>query len=245
MISEFNGYFEIEDRGISPGNAYLHVFAKKLFTQGKVDSIRQLASKMPIYKDSCQTGGGYSVVVNLRCTDHDQDEIEKYILSFLEELDANVTNIKYILIDDSEMTEEEAKEEAAFRQLLASVQQDITLNLDSMVGLEQLDLNYSAHVVNFYGESYILSICFQGGAGEAETQAVRDVIRSFDFKLEGDDYAGDIGVELKDGKVLLGLDLGGVKPKNENKVLHGILLALNGIKDREVKDISQVLINEF
>lgn len=243
-ISDFKAYFETECRVISPDVTYLHIYAKKLFAPVKINAIKEYACKIPGYKNLCQTGGGFSVVVYINCSEFDQVEVEENIMSFLGELNDNVTSIGKVIIDDRRMTEEEEKAEQELMELLASQQQETTNELDSMVGLDKLDLNYKAHVNDIYGECFIFSVCFPQGAGEAELQAVRDVIRNYDFGLEGDDYEGYTAIYLENEKVMIDLDLGNVTAQNEDKVLHGILLALNGIKDLEGKNISQVVINE-
>ncbi len=244
-ISDFKGCFETECRVISPNITYLHIYAEPLFTPAKVDAIKEAARKIPGYKNFCQVGGGFSVVVFINCSEFDQVEIEENIISFLGELNNNVTTIRKVIIDDCRMTDEEEKAEQDLMKLLASQQQKITNELDSIVGIDRLALNYTAHINNINGECFLFSVCFTLGAGNEELQAVRDVIGNYDFGLEGDNYEGYTAISLKDEKVMIDLDLGGVEAQNENKLIHGILLALNKIKDLDVKDISQVVINEF
>ena len=244
-INDFKAYFEIECRVISPDVTYLHIIAEPLFTPSKFEAIRDAARKIPGYKNTCQIGGGFSILVSINCSEFDQVEIEENIVSFLGELNANVTTIGKVIIDDCKMIEEEEKAEQELMEILASQQESGTSELDSMVGLDKLDLNYKAHVNDIYGECFMFSVCFPQGAGEAELQAVRDVMGNYDFGLEEDDYEGYTAIYLENEKVMIDLDLGNVATQNEDKVLHGILLALNGIKDLDGKNISQVVINEF
>ena len=237
-INGFKGYFETEYNGISPQGVYLHIYAKKAFVTAKVKAIKEFASKLPIYQNTVLKGGGFSVIVSLKYTD--RAETEKYILSLLEELDANVISIGKIVIDDSDIHEDEKIAQEAFLKAVAAAFAESIPDRDSMIGLDKLDLNYTAHVKEFYGECFTFSVCFEGGAGEAELQAVTDRIENYEFNLEDDDYRGYLDYMLDNGKVLVNLDLGGIAPQNENKIIHGILLALNGIKD-----ISQVVINDF
>ncbi|MBO4637044.1 MAG: hypothetical protein J5685_07850 [Clostridiales bacterium] len=248
-IDEFKGYFETEYRGISSRGTYLHIIAKRAFPNAKVDSIREITSRSPIYKDLALAGGVYSVIISLECTDHDKAEIEAYILSLLEELNDNVANIGKIIIDDSEMHEEEKAAEEEFRQLLESVrikmENEPKPDLDTQFGIDKLGLNYNAHLVELYNECFLFNIRFPSGADEEELQAVKDVIERFDFQLEDTDHVKYIEYMLDNGEVLVNLDRGGMDPQKEKKVFRGILLALNGIKDLAVKDISQVVINDF
>ena len=248
-IDEFKGYFEMEYRGISPRGLYLHILAKNLFPNAKVDSIREIASGSPIYKDLALAGGVYSVIVSLECTDHDESEIEEYIISLLEELNDNVANIGKIIIDDNKMLEEEKAKEEEFRQLLARVQFEMenkpVITYDTQYGIDKLDLNYPAHIAELYNECFLFKICFLSGAGEDELQAVKYVIGRFDFQLKEDDYVRYLDYGLEKEMVFVNLDRMSIDRRKEKKMIKGILLALNGVKDLPVRDISQVMINDF
>ena len=43
--------------------------------------------------------------------------------------------------------------------------EDEEFDFDSILGIDQLDLNYEAHVAGFDGESFLYSVYFDGGAG--------------------------------------------------------------------------------
>lgn len=111
---------------------------------------------------------------------------------------------------------------------------------DDALGLTKLDLIYTAHVDGFDGECFDYSVYFTDDtADEEKADAVRNAIQSFDFNVTGDDYIGYISISSDNNKVSIYLDLGNVQPQNENKIIQGILLALNS-----VQGIKKVIINE-
>lgn len=114
-------------------------------------------------------------------------------------------------------------------------------NWDEAVGITKLALNYTAHAEGLDGECFTYSVYFTDGtAGEEKANAVTNAINAFDFNLtRKDDYLGYRSVSAHDNKVLIYLDLGNTDPQNENKIIHGILLALNS-----VKGIKEVIVNE-
>lgn len=111
---------------------------------------------------------------------------------------------------------------------------------DSMIGLDELELNYEAHVVGFDGENFTFSVYFEDGLTDAEFEETDNVIGEF-FKSynERDIYLGYIDVLKQEDKVFVFLDLGNVEPEYSNTAIHGILNALNN-----VSGIKTVLINE-
>lgn len=111
---------------------------------------------------------------------------------------------------------------------------------DEILGLTGLALNYTAHAEGMEGECFLYSVYFTDGtANEEQADAVRNAIQAFDFKLTDDDYIGYLDISATDNKIQIYLDLGNVAPQNENKIIHGILLALNS-----VQGIEKVIVNE-
>jgi len=112
--------------------------------------------------------------------------------------------------------------------------------LDDVLGITRLGLSYPTHTEGIEGECFNYSVYFtDDNAGEEKAATVRNVVESFDFGLKDDDYAGYLSISADKDKVSIYLDLGNVQPGNENKVIHGILLALNN-----VQGIKSVIINE-
>ncbi|MDE7253610.1 MAG: hypothetical protein K2O32_11800 [Acetatifactor sp.] len=111
---------------------------------------------------------------------------------------------------------------------------------DSMIGLEELELNYEAHVMGFEGENFFFSIYFEDGFTDAKFEETDNVIGEF-FKSydEQEIYLGYLDVLKQEDKVSVFLDLGNVEPEYCNTAIHGILNALNN-----VSGIKTVLINE-
>ena len=110
---------------------------------------------------------------------------------------------------------------------------------DSALGLNKLSLNYEVHAEGIEGECFTYSVYFEGEAGEAEAEKINDAINNYDFKLVDDDYIGYTDVTADDGKITIYLDLGNTVPQNEDKIIHGILLAIN-----DIQGIKKVIVNE-
>ena len=113
-------------------------------------------------------------------------------------------------------------------------------SLDDFLGITRLGLSYPTHTEGIEGECFNYSVYFTDDtAGEEKAATVRNVVESFDLGLKDDDYAGYLSISADNDKVSIYLDLGNVQSGNENKVIHGILLALNN-----VQGIKSVIINE-
>lgn len=113
-------------------------------------------------------------------------------------------------------------------------------NWDEALGLTKLSLQYPAHARGIDGENFIYSVYFTDGtADEEKAESVRQAINAYDFQLVGDDYIGYLDISANDSNVSIFLDLGNTEPQNENRIIHGILLALNS-----VPGIKEVILNE-
>lgn len=113
-------------------------------------------------------------------------------------------------------------------------------NWDEALGLTKLPLQYPAHARGIDGENFIYSVYFTDGtADEEKAESVRQAINAYDFQLVGDDYIGYLDISANDSNVSIFLDLGNTEPQNENRIIHGILLALNS-----VSGIKEVILNE-
>ncbi len=113
-------------------------------------------------------------------------------------------------------------------------------NWDEALGLTKLPLQYPAHARGIDGENFIYSVYFTDGtADEEKAESVRQAINAYDFQLVGDDYIGYLDISANDSNVSIFLDLGNTEPQNENRIIHGILLALNS-----VPGIKEVILNE-
>lgn len=160
------------------------------------------------------------------CEEKLYDEI---LESFLKALN-NISGIKKLIINDGSIIDYEDTDEYS---------KSGGAGWDEFLGLTQLDLNYTAHAEGIEGECFDYTVYFTDGtADKQKADAVSNAIRDFDFKLTDNDYTGYLDVSSENDKVLIYLDLGNVEPKNENKVIHGILLALNS-----VQGIKKVIIN--
>jgi hypothetical protein len=111
--------------------------------------------------------------------------------------------------------------------------------LDEMLGLSTLTLSYPVHTEGFDGECFTYSIYFtDGNADETRADAVSKAFDAYDFGLE-DDYIGYLDISAAEGKISVYHDFGGLEPESCMTILHGVLLALNGIDG-----IKKVVINE-
>ena len=113
--------------------------------------------------------------------------------------------------------------------------------LDSMIGLEKLNLYYEAHLVNLDGECFIFDIYFKNGVNNKKLKQIEKSIKDFSesFDYNGDTYPGYINVSTNEGVVSIFLDLGNVLPQNEIISIQGVLKSINN-----VKEIEKVMINE-
>ena len=118
--------------------------------------------------------------------------------------------------------------------------EDGEFDFDSIVGIEQLDLNYEAHVAGFDGESFLYSVYFDGGVTDEKAEEIQQVMSDYSSQ-NGDEenYMGYIDIYKGEDQIMIYLDLGGVSEENCNMAVTGILKALNS-----VAGIKSVIINE-
>lgn len=118
--------------------------------------------------------------------------------------------------------------------------EDGEFDFDSIFGIEQLDLNYEAHVAGFDGESFLYSVYFDGGVTDEKTEEIQQVMSDYSSQ-NGDEenYMGYIDVYKCEDQMMIYLDLGGVSEENSNVAVTGVLKALNSISG-----IKSVIINE-
>lgn len=118
--------------------------------------------------------------------------------------------------------------------------EDGEFDFDSILGVDQLDLNYEAHVAGFDGESFLYSVYFDGGVTDEKTEEIQQVMSDYSTQ-NGDEenYMGYIDVYNGEDQIMIYLDLGGVSEENSNVAVTGVLKALNS-----VSDIKSVIINE-
>lgn len=118
--------------------------------------------------------------------------------------------------------------------------EDGEFDFDSILGIDQLDLNYEAHVAGFDGESFLYSVYFDGGVTEEKAEEIQQVMSDYSSQ-NGDEenYMGYIDVYKGEDQIMIYLDLGGVSEENSNVAVTGVLKALNS-----VSDIKSVIINE-
>lgn len=113
-------------------------------------------------------------------------------------------------------------------------------DFDSILGIDQLELNYEAHVAGFDGESFLYSVYLDGGATDEKVAEIQQVMADYSSQ-NGDEenYMGYIDIYKGEDQIMIYLDLGGVSEENCNMAVMGILNALNS-----VEGIKSVIINE-
>lgn len=118
--------------------------------------------------------------------------------------------------------------------------EDGEFDFDSIFGIDQLDLNYEAHVAGFDGESFLYSVYFDDGVTDEKAEEIQQVMSGYSSQ-NGDEenYMGYIDVYKGEDQIMIYLDLGGVSEENCNMAVTGILKALNS-----VAGIKSVIINE-
>lgn len=118
--------------------------------------------------------------------------------------------------------------------------EDGEFDFDSILGIDQLDLNYEAHVAGFDGESFLYSVYFDGGVTDEKAEEIQQVMSGYSSQ-NGDEenYMGYIDIYKGEDQIMIYLDLGGVSEENSNMAVTGILNALNS-----VSGIKSVIINE-
>ena len=118
--------------------------------------------------------------------------------------------------------------------------EDGEFDFDSIFGIDQLDLNYEAHVAGFDGESFLYSVHIDGGVTDEKVDEIQQGM-SYYSSQNGDEenYMGYIDIYNGEDQIMIYLDLGGVSEENSNMAVTGILNALNS-----VSGIKSVIINE-
>lgn len=118
--------------------------------------------------------------------------------------------------------------------------EDREFDFDSIFGIDQLDLNYEAHVAGFDGESFLYSVHIDGGVTDEKVDEIQQVMADYSSQ-NGDEenYMGYIDIYKGEDQIMIYLDLGGVSEENSNMAVTGILNALNS-----VSGIKSVIINE-
>lgn len=118
--------------------------------------------------------------------------------------------------------------------------EDGEFDFDSIFGIDQLDLNYEAHVAGFDGESFLYSVHIDGGVTDEKVDEIQHVMADYSSQ-NGDEenYMGYIDIYKGEDQIMIYLDLGGVSEENSNMAVTGILNALNS-----VSGIKSVIINE-
>lgn len=117
--------------------------------------------------------------------------------------------------------------------------EDGEFDFDSIFGIDQLDLNYEAHVAGFDGESFLYSVHLDGDVTDEKVDEIQQVMA--DYSSQNGDEENYMGYNIYKGEdqIMIYLDLGGVSEEDSNVAVTGVLKALNS-----VSGIKSVIINE-
>lgn len=244
FINEFEAYFPLEYRGIGEDRACYFVYPASQFTEQDFSEVRTILQPAKQYtKTECAPG--------LIRIDVDLKQCGKLGIPAEEALEdiaaglacggsytASLEIGKLVLNDGGILPAEPWFADSADSEETESALS--AFEWDKALGLDKLTLNFPAHAEGLEGECFLYSVYFADGkAGQREADAVLEAIRHYDFQLVGDDYIGYTDVTPKDGKISIYLDLGNTEPQNGDRIIHGILLALNNIQG-----IEKVIVNE-
>lgn len=110
-----------------------------------------------------------------------------------------------------------------------------------MMDFDELGLYFPAKMAGLDGECFHYSVYYQIKLTDAVFAETRKAITDYfaPFYENDDTYPGDIDIINEEDMVQIELDLGNVAPRQENKSVEGILMALN-----EVPGIERVVVNE-
>ena len=118
--------------------------------------------------------------------------------------------------------------------------EDGEFDFDSIFGIDQLDLNYEAHVAGFDGESFLYSVHLDGDVTDEKVDEIQQVMADYSSQ-NGDEenYMGYIDIYKGEDQIMIYLDLGGVSEEDSNVGGCGVLMAL-----LSVSGLMCVIINE-
>lgn len=113
-------------------------------------------------------------------------------------------------------------------------------NLDEMVGLDQLNLNFEVHMVGIDGENFMFNVYFSEEITEEKFAETEKVVSEFASTYEEQDMdLGYVNVSKEDDKVVVYLDLEIEDMELSNRAICGLVEALD-----KVSGIKSVMINE-
>lgn len=235
-LDKIKTYFPVDYRGRGKNGALFYIFPEIVFDNKQFEEVRTALQEVKKRFEGLYTNTTQSVIwitIGVDLSDFPNKSHDEIIESLITALN-NVTEIQKVVINDGRPVNDDTKSEI---EECDTIEENYW---DDALGLTNLDLSYTAHVDGFDGECFDYSVYFTDDtADEEKADAVRNAIQSFDFNVTGDDYIGYISVSSDNNKVSIYLDLGNVQPQNENKIIQGILLALNS-----VQGIKKVIINE-
>lgn len=236
-FSNINTYFPIDFKCMGKCGTGVHIYPETEFTKEQYDEVLNENEKIrgdekkyrPLSLNTCLHPAIISIYAEYQYV---EKQYHKEIIESIIKALNHVKGIRKVIINDWSIPfiEDENPKQRNPKEY----------GLDQQLGIEQLTLNYPVHVQGLDGENFNFSVYFTDDkANEQKADAISNAVKAYDFKLTGDDYSGYMSFTIENDKVSIYLDLGNVEPQNGDKVIHGMLLALNSIED-----IENVIINE-
>ena len=230
-FSASGAYFPVEYRGLSESGAGLNIFPQTEFTDEEYAAVCRAARTADTYTNT--TGSGEFIAIFAERPE-DGSPLEEIVMQLIHALSC-VSGIRKVIVNDGSRTPEEEAVwrsiEASFSELEADADEP---DWDTALGIKGLSLNYPAHAAGIEGENFIFDIYFAGGkVSKQQADAVRSAVDAYDFGLTADEYAGEIAVTSDGRKATVYLDMGNAEVRDEDSVIHGILLALNSVQGIE------------
>lgn len=113
-------------------------------------------------------------------------------------------------------------------------------NLDEMVGLDQLNVNFEVHMAGIDGENFMFNVYFSEEITEEKFSETEKVVSEFASTYEEQDMdLGYLNVSKEEDKVVVYLDLEIEDMELSNRAICGLVEALD-----KVSGIKSVIINE-
>ena len=230
-FSASGAYFPIECRGLSESGAGLHIFPQTVFTEEEYAAVCRAARTVDTYTNTTGSGEFMSIFAE---RPEDGSLLEETVMQLVHAL-SRVSGIQKVIVNDGSRTPEE---EAIWRRIEALFSEQEAEpdgpDWDTALGIRALPLNYPVHAVCVDGENFTFDIFFAGGkVSKQQADAVRSALQAKDFGLTEDEYAGEIDIMSDGSRVTVYLDMGNADVRDEDSVIHGILLALNSVQGIE------------
>lgn len=111
--------------------------------------------------------------------------------------------------------------------------------LDTMIGLDRLNLYYEAHMLGIDGENFLYSVYFEDEVTEAKLRELQTAVTERLVSKSGDEYFGHLDIFSRDGKAIVFLDIGGAEPEYGEMAIKGVPEGLNSVAGIRLVNINE------